>query len=383
MTSILSIVIAVVGVGFLILAHEFGHFVVAKATGMRVEEFSLGFGRYLWSRRVGETVYGVSMVPLGGYVRVTGMHEEEFAERVRAADEGRKAVSRDPESRITGSSAISDEEAAATPLERRYYAHPVWQRILFIVAGVSMNVVTAFVLLFFLGMQGYFEPTTVVDRIAPGSAAEQAGIAPGDRIVEIAGVKTPDWADVQETIFTRPGEEVPVVVERAGGRIELTAVIGAREDGHGLLGVGPVGRQVNPGFFASLSFAGKRTAELFTVTFTGIKMLFTGEAPVTGSDGLAGPVGIVSISSEAFRSGYFLSFLAFISVQLAILNMLPLLPLDGGHVLFSLIEKVLGRAVSLRTFERVSAVGISVFLLLMIVATGNDITRLFGGSLGF
>lgn len=383
MTTILSIAIALVGVGFLILAHEFGHFVVAKATGMRVEEFSVGFGRYLWSRRVGETVYGVSVVPLGGYVRVTGMHAEEFEERVRAAEEGRRARSRDPESRLTGSSAISDEEVAETPLARRYYSHPVWQRILFIVAGVTMNVITAFVLLFFLGTQGYFEPTTVVDRVAAGSAAEQAGIAPGDRIVEIAGAPVVEWADVQQAVFDRPGEAVAVVVERGGERVTLETTIGAREDGHGLLGVGPQGTQVKPGFFESISFAGTRTADLFTITFTGIKMMFTGEAPVTGSDGLAGPVGIVSISSEAFRGGYFLSFLAFISVQLAILNMLPLLPLDGGHVLFSLIEKVLGRAVSLRTFERVSAIGISLFLLLLIVATGNDITRLFGGSLGF
>jgi len=381
--TVLSIVIAIVGVGFLILVHEFGHFVVAKATGMRVEEFSIGFGKYLWSRRVGETVYGVSRVPLGGYVRVTGMHAEEFEERVRAAEENRRAQSRDPESRLTGLSAISDEEVAATPLERRYYSHPVWQRILFIVAGVSMNVVTAFVLLFFLGTQGYFEPTTVVERVAAESAAEQAGIAPGDRIVEIAGVEIVDWADVQATVFTRPDERVVVIVERAGERLSLETVIGSREDGHGILGVGPSGEEVDPGFFESISFAGGRTADLFVVTFTGIKMMFTGDAPVTGSDGLAGPVGIVSISSEAVRSGYFLSFLAFISVQLAILNMLPLLPLDGGHVLFSLIEKVLGRAVSLRTFERVSAVGISLFLLLMVVATGNDITRLFGGGLGF
>ena len=119
------------------------------------------------------------------------------------------------------------------------------------------------------------------------------------------------------------------------------------------------------------------------MTFQGLAMMFTGEAPVTGSEGLAGPVGIVSVSSAAFRGGYFMSFLAFISVQLAILNMLPLLPLDGGHVLFSLIEKLMGRAVSLRTFERVSAVGITLFLLLMLVATGNDITRVFGGGLGF
>jgi regulator of sigma E protease len=353
---------------------------VAKATGMRVEEFSVGFGRYLWSRRVGETIYGVSAVPLGGYVRVTGMHEEEFRERVKAAEEGRRAVSRDPESRLTGHSAISDEEVAATPLERRYYSHPVWQRLLFIVAGVSMNVVVAFVFLIFVGLQGYFEPSLVVDRMEAGSAAAVAGIESGDRLVSIAGVTATEWSDVQEAIWTRPGEQVVVVVERAGTTLELEAVLGQRDDGGGILGVAPGGEMVHLGLLESTSFAFNQTGELFRMTFRGIKMMFTGQAPVTGSEGLAGPVGIVSVSSAAFRGGYFLSFLAFISVQLAILNMLPLLPLDGGHVLFSLIEKVMGRAVSLRTFERVSAVGISLFLLLLVVATGNDITRVFGGG---
>lgn len=383
MSTFISIVVAAVGIGFLILAHEFGHFMVAKATGMRVEEFSVGFGRYLWSRRVGETIYGVSLVPLGGYVRVTGMHEEEFRERVAAAEEGRKAVSRDPESRLTGNSAISDEEVAATPLERRYYSHPVWQRLLFIVAGVSMNVVVAVVFLFFVGLQGYFQPNLTIDRIEPGSAAAVAGIEPGDTVVSIAGVEPADWSDVQEAIWTHPGEPVVVVVERAGAKLELPAVLGTREDGGGILGVGPGGETVHPGPLESVSFAFTQTGQLFQMTFTGIKMMFTGEASVTGSEGLAGPVGIVSVSSAAFRGGYFLSFLAFISVQLAILNMLPLLPLDGGHVLFSLIEKFMGRAVSLRTFERVSAVGISLFLLLLVVATGNDISRVFGGGLGF
>ncbi len=383
MSTIISIVVAAIGIGFLILAHEFGHFMVAKATGMRVEEFSVGFGRYLWSRRVGETIYGVSLVPLGGYVRVTGMHEEEFRERVAAAEEGRKAVSRDPESRLTGNSAISDEEIAATPLERRYYSHPVWQRLLFIVAGVSMNVVVAVVFLFFVGLQGYFQPNVTIDRVEAGSAAAVAGIQPGDTVVSIAGVKATQWSDVQEAIWTHPGERVVVVVERAGTTLELPAVLGTRSDGGGILGVGPGGETVHPGPLKSVSFAFTQTGQLFQMTFTGIKMMFTGQAPVTGSEGLAGPVGIVSVSSAAFRGGYFLSFLAFISVQLAILNMLPLLPLDGGHVLFSLIEKFLGRAVSLRTFERVSAVGISLFLLLLVVATGNDISRVFGGGLGF
>ena len=380
MSTVISILVAAVGIGFLILAHEFGHFVVAKATGMRVEEFSVGFGRYLWSRRVGETIYGVSLVPLGGYVRVTGMHEEEFRERVEAAEEGRRSASRDPESRLTGRSAISDEEVAATPLERRYYSHPVWQRLLFIVAGVSMNVVVAFVFLIFVGLQGYFQPNLVVERVEPGSAAATAGIEVGDRVVSLAGVKATDWADVQEAIWTRPGERVVVVVERAGTTLDLEAVLGTRQDGGGILGVAPGGEMVNPGALESASFAFNQTGELFRMTFTGIKMMFTGDAPVTGSEGLAGPVGIVSVSSAAFRGGYFLSFLAFISVQLAILNMLPLLPLDGGHVLFSLIEKGMGRAVSLRTFERVSAVGISLFLLLLLVATSNDISRVFGGG---
>ncbi len=110
--------------------------------------------------------------------------------------------------------------------------------------------------------------------------------------------------------------------------------------------------------------------------------MVTGEASVTGPEGLAGPVGIVTISSEAVRGGFFLSLLAFISVQLAILNMIPLLPLDGGHVLFNVVEKVTGRRMSLRAFERISVVGISLFLLLAIVATSNDIGRLFSGKSG-
>ena len=383
MSTAVSILVAALGIGFLILAHEFGHFIVAKVTGMRVEEFSLGFGRYVWSRRVGETIYGVSIVPLGGYVRVTGMHEEEFSERVKAAEEGRRTASRDPEARLIGASAISDEEIAATPVNRRYYSHPVWQRILFIIAGVSMNVVAAFVLMTVVGLQGYFEPNLVVDRVEAGSAAAAAGMETGDRVLSIAGVEAKTWSDVQEAIWTRPGEQVMVRVDRAGRTLELDAVLGEREDGGGILGVAPGGEMVHPGPLRAVSFGFTQTGGLFAMTFQGLAMMFTGEAPVTGSEGLAGPVGIVSVSSAAFRGGYFMSFLAFISVQLAILNMLPLLPLDGGHVLFSLIEKLMGRAVSLRTFERVSAVGITLFLLLMLVATGNDITRVFGGGLGF
>lgn len=379
----MSVVVAALGVGLLILVHEFGHFVVAKLAGMRVEEFSIGFGPYLVSRRLGETVYGVSAFPLGGYVRVTGMHEEEFQARVDAVREHKAYGTRDAESRMTGRSALGDEEIIQTPLERRYYAKPVWQRLVFIVAGVSMNVLAAFVLLFFVGVRGYYEPSPVISGVEPGSGAAAAGLEAGDRLVRIANEEITDWRSVQEAIRKHPGEKVTVVVERAGAERRLEAHVGTRPDGTPVLGVRPEVRKVTPGAAEVVGFAAGRTRDLFVLTFRGIGMMVRGEAPITGPEGLTGPVGIVSLSSEAVRGGYFLSLLAFISVQLAILNMLPLLPLDGGHVLFSLIEKVTGRAVSLRTFESVSVVGIALFLLLFLVATGNDLGRLFSGGAGF
>jgi len=382
--SVVSILVALVGLGFLILVHEFGHFIVAKLFGMRVEEFSIGFGRYLVKRRVGETVYGISMLPLGGYVRVTGMHEEEFQARVEAVQNQGKFV--DPEAKMTGRPALTDEEVIQTPLERRYYARPVWQRLIFIVAGVTMNVVAAFVLLFFVGLQGYQEArtdTSLLGVVEEGSPAAAAGLQAGDTIISIAGQPVSDWAEVQEAIQSHPDQPVEVAYEREGAPQTTTVAMTHREDGKGRMGVGPDVVEVQPGLIDAVSFAGSRTAGLFGATFTGIGQLISGSAPLTGPEGgLSGPVGIISISSEAVRGGWFPVLLAFISVQLAILNMLPLLPLDGGHVLFSLIEKVLGRAVSLRTFERISMVGISLFLLLALVATSNDIGRLFSGQPG-
>jgi regulator of sigma E protease len=380
MNIAISVLVSMLGLGFLILVHEFGHFVVAKIAGMRVEEFSIGFGRYIVSRRVGETIYGVSILPLGGYVRVTGMHEEEFQARVDAVKEGEEKKVTDPESRLTGHSAIPDEEIVQTPLHRRYYAKPVWQRVIFIVAGVSMNVVAAFVLLYFVGLtQGYFQTSTTLAEVVEGSPAAEAGIEPGDTMISIAGEQADDWLGVQTTIQQHAGEEIPVVVQRGGQTIEVPVTVGIDESDRGFLGIRPDVQRVEPGVIGSIPFAAERTYGMFAAIFSAIRMMVSGDAPVTGPEGLAGPVGIVSISSEAVRDGYYLVLLAFISVNLAILNMIPLLPLDGGHVLFSVLEKILGRAVSLRTFESISMVGIALFLLLAIVATSNDLGRIMSG----
>jgi regulator of sigma E protease len=393
--TLVGIVVAIVGLGFLILAHEFGHFIVAKLTGMRVEEFSIGFGRYLVSRRVGETVYGISALPLGGYVRVTGMHKEEFEARVAEAEEERllsgsadadeqgwetKYRSKDPEDRLAGKRALSADEIANTPLERRYYSHSFFHKLAFIVAGVTMNMIVAFLLIFFVGLtQGEGITSTVIAEVEAGTPAAAAGLLPGDRVVSIDGSKTDSWEDVRTQILLHPGESVVLGVDRDGATVQLTADLGEQDDGTGYLGVLPTFEHRDLGLIGAFSYAARTTADMVTLIFKGIGMMFSGEVPVTGSQGLAGPVGIIQISSEAVQGGYYLMLLALISVNLAILNMLPLLPLDGGHVLFSIIERIRGRSISLRAFERISMVGFALFLLLFIVATSNDIGRIFSG----
>lgn len=405
MGTLIGIVVSVVGLGFLILAHEFGHFIVAKLSGMRVEEFSIGFGRYLVSRRVGETIYGISVLPLGGYVRVTGMHKEDFYAHVAEAREERALArsmaedveesddefiereterarrrAKDPEDRLAGPRALSVQEIAATPLERRYYSHPFWHKLLFIVAGVTMNMVVAFLLLWGVGlMQGQSNVTTVVEHVESGSAAAASGMVAGDRIVSVGGKAASSWEEVRVEILTHPGEPLAIVVERGAEMVELTAVPQERDDGTGYLGVLPSAQHEDLGVVGAFGYAGRTTGSMVTLIIKGIGMMFTGQVPVTGSQGLAGPVGIIQLSSEAVEGGYYLGLLALISVNLAILNMLPLLPLDGGHVLFSIVERIRGKSLSLRTFERISMVGLALFALLFIVATSNDVGRLFGG----
>jgi len=406
LSTFIGIVVAIVGLGFLILAHEFGHFIVAKLTGMRVEEFSLGFGRYLVSRRIGETVYGISVLPLGGYVRVTGMHKEEFYERVAEAREERaklralsedrdeddledldvgvnnaiKRRAQDPEDRLAGPRVLSIEEIAETPLGRRYYAHPFWHKLLFIVAGVAMNMVVAFLLLYAVGLtQGEAITSTVIETVESGTPAAAAGMLPGDRIVSIGGKNVDTWEGVRTEILTHPGDQVVVVVQRDQQPVELTATIQEQDNGTGFLGVQPTVEEKDLGVISAFGYAGRTTGNMVVLIFKGIGMMFRGDVPVTGSQGLAGPVGIIQISTEAVQGGYYLGLLALISVNLAILNMLPLLPLDGGHALFSIIERIRRKSLSLRTFERISMVGLFLFVILFIVATSNDVGRIFGG----
>ncbi len=393
MNTALGVVIGIVGLGFLILVHELGHFVVAKATGMRVEEFSLGFGPYLVKRRWGETVYGISAVPLGGYVRVTGMHKEEFDERLaelresEAEDAAKPKRGRDPEDALAGKRALNADEIAATPIERRYYSHPLWHKLLFIVAGVVMNAIIAFGLLYVVGLvEGETIATAVVGEVAPGSGAAQAGVLAGDRIVSIDGRAISDWDALRWEVIKHKGDSVVVVVERAGELLALPtpATIGESEEGLGQLGI-TWGGELDPrdlGALSSVDYAARQFGHVVKYTFDGIGMMFTRDVPVMGSNGMAGVIGIVQISGEMVQTGFtsYLFFVALISINLALLNMLPLLPLDGGHFVYAIVERIRGRALSLRVFERISMAGFALLAVLVVVAMINDVDRLFTGG---
>ncbi len=392
MSTFLGVIVGIIGLGFLILVHEFGHFIVAKATGVRVEEFSLGFGPYIFSRRRGETIYGISAIPLGGYVRVTGMHKEEFEQRIAEASdeeagrspEGKERRPQDPEDRLAGKRALSAQEIAATPLHRRYYSHPLWHKLLFVVAGVLMNVIVAFGLLYVVGVtQGDNWMNTVIEDVSVGSGAAAAGIQPGDRIVSIAGHEISRWDQLKWEVLKHKNETVAVQVDRGGQILDLRAAIAQDEDKLAVLGVSPTGEVEHRdiGLSAGFAYAGRETASTVVTIFQGIGMMFSRDVPATGPQGLAGPVGIIQLSADVVQGGYapYLWFLALISINLALVNMLPLLPLDGGHFVLSIVDRVRGRTTSLRVFERISMVGLALFALLFLVAMYNDVGRIFTG----
>jgi regulator of sigma E protease len=419
--TVLGVLIGIVGLGFLVLVHELGHFMVAKATGMRVEEFSLGFGPYLVKKRWGETVYGISAIPLGGYVRVTGMHKQEFEERVaelreveaqeatlrseaavppssvegsvssaeavpgRRSDRPRR--SRDPEDALAGKRALTADEIAATPLESRYYSHPLWHKLLFIVAGVVMNAIVALGLLYIVGVvDGESWRSTVVGEVVVGGGAEEAGMLAGDRIISIDGKHVDRFDELQIETLKHKGETVTLEVQRSGSNSLLTidVQVAAGADGLGHMGILSTDTLEHRDISApeGFAYAGQQAGRLVGVIIDGIGMMFTRDVPVMGSNGVAGPVGIVQMSQQAVESGFttYLWFVAMISINLALLNMLPLLPLDGGHFVYAIVERIRGRAMSLKAFERVSLVGFALFALLFLVAAYNDIGRIFTGA---
>jgi len=359
-----TIAATIVCLGVLIFVHELGHFLAAKSVDIEVSRFSIGFGPKIVGFTRGETEYVISAIPLGGYVKMEGMVGEDVVEPI----EGR-----------------SDPERQPSP--RDFDQKPLWARFYVIIAGVVMNTLFAVVVFSLIaGLNGINIP--LVSGVVAGSPAEAAGIQAGDLIVSVEGRAVDDFADVGRDIRVRPDEEITMDVRRGEQLLNFRLTTGSEMQWSELnkdsVAVGVIGVQTNPeqthralGPVAALG-AGLSETWAWTVNIGGfVGRIFSGQ---DSASELGGPILIGQMSGQFARLGLlpFLSFMAIISVNLAVLNLLPIPVLDGGHLLFLAVEGIRGREVSVEQRIRLTQVGMLFVLGLMVLAIANDIFRLLG-----
>ena len=349
--SILSVIILL---GILIFAHEFGHFLVAKYSGVGVLKFSLGFGPKLIGKKVGETEYRISLIPLGGYVKLLGESE--------------------------------NEELPQGDERRSFFKQPVWKRATIVAAGPIFNFLLAIVIFAIVYMAGVPALTTHISAVQDGSPAFEAGIREGDSIAAIDGKEIARWEKLAEIISKSDGRELHVTIARGDQlrdvvlkpRLYQAKNIFGEEIESYKIGVSPssehaVVERMNP-FMASWTSL-KQTWFISKLTVLSIVKIFEG---VVSPRTLGGPIMIAQIAGAQVKEGIipFVLFMALLSINLAILNLLPIPILDGGHLFFYLLEAVTGREISIKWREMAQQVGLVILIALMIFVFIMDIERL-------
>jgi regulator of sigma E protease len=402
-----SWLLAFAGFALLIILHEFGHFIAAKWTGMRVERFFLFFPPKLWSVKRGETEYGIGWLPLGGFVKITGMNPDEvdppegtegrvrdvgLLERVESVDQDR-----DPDLSVPG------EPLPPELRERAYYNQPVWKRIVVIAAGPAMNLLIAFLIFFVLALAAEKATNLEVGEIEEGSPAA-AVLEPGDRLVAVDGVRPrdEDLSDRAQAITGQIGdrscegelsdgceatEPATIVINRDGKELTVEAVPyydaeappteQGGDPGRFRLGFAyeatdtvPVGRD-------PIEAAGAAVDQMWFITSeTGriLARIFDAEE----REKLGSVVGGYESTRQAVSVDWKLAvgILGVFSLSLALFNLLPFLPLDGGHIFWSVVEKIRGRRVPFSVMEKSGAIGFMLILVLAFIGISNDIDRI-------
>ena len=361
-------ILMVIAISAFVILHEAGHFLAARATGMKATEFFLGFGPRIWSFHRGETEFGVKILPLGGYVRIAGMNDRELV--------------------------------APADLDRTYREQAFWKKSVVVLSGVTLNMAMAFLLLFGLfWASGIVELTTTVARVSPevaegvASPAAEAGLRPGDTLVAIDGIELADWDQAVEVIMARPGKSVAIDLVREGKRRSFITTLGSSHpvtgEAAGFLGVSPGARRVPVGPVTAAGLAAKAEWSILTGTLEAVGRILRPESLIELGGALAGrsdvseeirpvsPIGLVQIGTQVARVGIgnMVFLLAVVNVTLAIFNSLPLYPLDGGHFAVALYEKVTGRRVDIRRLIPVAVTVVILMVFLGLVAVVLDIVN--------
>ncbi len=368
----------------LVLIHEAGHFFVAKKLGIKVEEFGFGLPPRIWGIKKGETLYSINLLPIGGFVKLYGEDD---------AGGGKTVLS--IKNQVLSKKGIHNTKYQIhdTNLSRAFYARPVWQRALVVIAGVVMNFFLAVLIItYFFGVAGVQTPgdRVFITDIVKGSPAEEAQLQKDDIISEINGVRVTSPADLVKITKQHLGEKINLKIERkADGEKEIKNIqIVPRKSfpsDEGPMGVGvssniitqkyPLWQAPFIGLWEALKFSWLIVAGLAGVFY---QILTSAQVP----KGVAGPVGIAQLTGQFVAIGPLavLSFVSLLSLNLAILNILPIPALDGGRLFFILIEAVTGRKVSTKFESMAHAIGMAILLALIALITLSDIIRWIKGQ---
>jgi regulator of sigma E protease len=334
----MTILYAIIIFCLLIFVHEFGHLIAAKSTGVRVNEFALGMGPRLLKFQKGETIYSLRLLPIGGFCAMEGEDER----------------SEDP---------------------RAFNNKPLPAKALVIVAGSAVNLLTA-VLILSMVIFSYGSPSTFVAEVSADSPAAAAGLAEGDKILSVDGKTVEKWEDLSAAMQGTEAESTQVVVLREGEELSLRSGFYIGEDGVRRIGVVPVMTRSAANLGPSLLLGFRATWNMGVAMVDAIGQIFTGKLSVKE---LTGPVGIVQVVGDVAKNGWIhlAQLTALISLNLGIVNLLPIPALDGGRFVFLFIRKLTGKAVSDEMEGKIHFVGIVLLFALMIFVTFQDVTRIF------
>ncbi len=350
MHFIITLLLFILILGCIVFVHEFGHFIFAKLTGVYVYEFAIGMGPKLWSRQGKETEYTLRAIPIGGFCMMAGED-------------------------------VEDDDLKKVPKDKRLQAKKPWQRFLIMFFGAGNNFIFAIILLFLIGLiWGGSSMEPVITSIVKNSAASSAGIEVGDRILEINGHSISTTDDISLYLaIADPLEASDIKVEKDNQDIKTYSVQPKKKKVDGEVtyqyGIG-MAQEVERGIVPAFTYMVKKTGSIFKQMAVTVGYLFTGGISVSQ---LSGPVGIFSVVGDQSSGGLvnIIYLIAFLSINVGFINLLPLPAFDGGHILFIIIEKIKGSPVKPETENMIHTIGLFLLMLLMVVITFNDIVRLF------
>jgi regulator of sigma E protease len=348
---------AIILLGIIIFVHELGHFLFAKMTGVKVLKFSLGFGPKLLGKKIRDTEYVISAIPLGGYVKMLGeMPDDELKEEEK-------------------------------PFAFNYQS--IWKRFLIVFAGPLFNIVFAVIIFFFTFLNGVPVLLPEVGEVLPESPAQGAGLQEGDTIIEIQGTAVDQWDTMTALIHENPGKPLLFTIERKGETYTKTIAPEKKQSEDlfgetkeiGLIGIKPSGNisVKKESLFDAAKLSIVRTWEISTLTIVAIVKLIQRVIPM---DTIGGPIMIVQMAGEQASRGAlsFFIFMAIININLGILNLLPIPILDGGHLLFLGIEGIRRKPLSEKIISVSQKVGLAIILALMVIVIYNDVIRIITGK---